>query len=352
MAKVTTTTTVYRSKKMSDHQKRIWVTKYLEFKKVYPHIKMSDWCKMNYLSPHTFAAWYGDVRYNKELAASMKRRKFEEPEDRQEDDEQLEFENLEAPKSNPEINAESSNDEEEPDVKVKTETDFTGLRMDQDEVMDGKYVISPEYQEILNYTGDGIMGYVEIPDIDVNLPIYHGTSEEVLQDGAGHLEASSLPVGGEGTHAVISAHRGLPSAKLFSDLDELETGDVFFIHILNETHAYQVDQIQVVKPDELDSLRVVDGQDLVTLLTCTPYAVNTHRLLVRGVRIPYEEAKKVLEDAEDENTLSRWVKEYAVSIAAGTVLLVLLVLAVKIRKRKRKRKKKRKKKHGKWKHRK
>ena len=219
-------------------------------------------------------------------------------------------------------------------------------------LLDGKYVISPEYQEILNYTGDGIMGYVEIPDIDVNLPIYHGTSEEVLQDGAGHLEASSLPVGGEGTHAVISAHRGLPSAKLFSDLDELETGDVFFIHILNETHAYQVDQIQVVKPDELDSLRVVDGQDLVTLLTCTPYAVNTHRLLVRGVRIPYEEAKKVLEDAEDENTLSRWVKEYAVSIAAGTALLVLLVLAVKIRKRKRKRKKKRKKKHGKWKHRK
>lgn len=219
-------------------------------------------------------------------------------------------------------------------------------------LLDGKYVISPEYQEILNYTGDGIMGYVEIPDIDVNLPIYHGTSEEVLQDGAGHLEASSLPVGGEGTHAVISAHRGLPSAKLFSDLDELETGDVFFIHILNETHAYQVDQIQVVKPDELDSLRVVDGQDLVTLLTCTPYAVNTHRLLVRGVRIPYEEAQKVLEDAEDENTLSRWVKEYAVSIAAGTVLLVLLVLAVKIRKRKRKRKKKRKKKHGKWKHRK
>lgn len=219
-------------------------------------------------------------------------------------------------------------------------------------LLDGKYVISPEYQEILNYTGDGIMGYVEIPDIDVNLPIYHGTSEEVLQDGAGHLEASSLPVGGEGTHAVISAHRGLPSAKLFSDLDELETGDVFFIHILNETHAYQVDQIQVVKPDELDSLRVVDGQDLVTLLTCTPYAVNTHRLLVRGVRIPYEEAKKVLEDAEDENTLSRWVKEYAVSIAAGTVLLVLLVLAVKIRKRKTKRKKKRKKKHGKWKHRK
>ena len=209
-------------------------------------------------------------------------------------------------------------------------------------LLDGKYVISPEYQEILNYTGDGIMGYVEIPDINVNLPIYHGTSVEVLQDGAGHLEASSLPVGGEGTHAVISAHRGLPSAKLFSDLDELETGDVFFIHILNETHAYQVDQIQVVKPDELDSLRVVDGQDLVTLLTCTPYAVNTHRLLVRGVRIPYEEAQKVLEDAEDENTLSRWVKEYAVSIAAGTALLVLLVLAVKIRKRKRKRKNTRK----------
>lgn len=146
MAKVTTTTTVYRSKKMSDHQKRLWVTKYLEFKKVYPHITMRDWCKMNYLSPGTFAAWYGDVRYNKQLAENMKRKKFEEPEQKEtDDDEQLEFENLESPESNPEINAEShaesSNDEEEPDVKVKTETDFTGLRMDQDEGMDGKYVI-------------------------------------------------------------------------------------------------------------------------------------------------------------------------------------------------------------------
>ena len=148
MAKVTTTTTVYRSKKMSDHQKRLWVTKYLEFKKVYPHITMRDWCKMNYLSPGTFAAWYGDVRYNKHLVENMKRKKFEEPEDKQEneDDEQLEFENLETqvdPENYTKSNTETSHEEEdgEPDVKVKTETDFTSLRMEQDEGMDGKYVI-------------------------------------------------------------------------------------------------------------------------------------------------------------------------------------------------------------------
>lgn len=161
----------------------------------------------------------------------------------------------------------------------------------------------------------------------MNLPIYHGTGEEALRKGAGHLEASSLPIGGEGTHSVISAHRGLPSAKLFSDLDELEIGDVFFIHILNETHAYQVDQINVVKPDELDILRVVNGQDLVTLLTCTPYAVNTHRLLVRGVRIPYEEAESVREAVGGGNPLSGWVKEYAASVLAGLALLVLLTLS-------------------------
>lgn len=194
-------------------------------------------------------------------------------------------------------------------------------------LQDGKYVISPAYQKVLDYNEEGIMGYVEIPDIDVNLPIYHGTGEEALRKGAGHLEASSLPIGGEGTHSVISAHRGLPSAKLFSDLDELEIGDVFFIHILNETHAYQVDQINVVKPDELDILRVVNGQDLVTLLTCTPYAVNTHRLLVRGVRIPYEEAESVREAVGGGNPLSGWVKEYAASVLAGLALLVLLTLS-------------------------
>lgn len=200
-----------------------------------------------------------------------------------------------------------------------------------------QYVISSGYNDVLNYNEDGIMAYVEIPCIDVSLPVYHGTSEEVLQKGAGHLAASSLPVGGEGTHSVISAHRGLPSARLFTDLDEVETGDVFYIHVLDETLAYQVDQIETVKPDELSSLRVVKGRDLVTLLTCTPYAVNTHRLLVRGTRIPYEEAREIEQEREDQNILPHWMKEYFVSIAAGIVLLVLAVTAAVFwKKRKRK----------------
>lgn len=152
-----------------------------------------------------------------------------------------------------------------------------------------------EYMSCLNITGDGMMGMVEIPKIDVNLPIYHTTSEEVLEKAAGHLEGSSLPVGGESTHAVISAHRGLPSASLFTDLDQLEEGDHFLIHVLDDTLCYEVDQILVVKPKETESLAVEEGQDLVTLLTCTPYGVNSDRLLVRGHRVPY-----VPEEVEEE----------------------------------------------------
>lgn len=154
------------------------------------------------------------------------------------------------------------------------------------------------YMACLNINGDEVMGIVEIPKIDVELPIYHTTDEEVLQIGAGHLEGSSLPVGGESTHAVISAHRGLPSATLFTDLDKLEEGDHFLLHILDDTLAYEVDAINVVEPDETELLSVVEGEDLVTLLTCTPYGVNTQRLLVRGHRVPYV-PEEVAEEASD-----------------------------------------------------
>lgn len=146
-----------------------------------------------------------------------------------------------------------------------------------------------EYLSCLNLAGDGMMGIVEIPKISVRLPIYHTTSEEVLQAAAGHLEGSSLPVGGVGTHAVISAHRGLPSASLFTDLDLLEEGDYFLLDILDEELCYRVDRISVVEPDDTRELAVVPGEDLVTLMTCTPYGVNSQRLLVRGSRVPYEE---------------------------------------------------------------
>ncbi len=147
-----------------------------------------------------------------------------------------------------------------------------------------------EYMACLNVAGDGMMGMVEIPKISINLPIYHTTSEEVLEKAAGHLEGSSLPAGGESTHAVISAHRGLPSASLFTDLDKLEEGDHFFLHVLDDTLAYEVDKLSVVEPEDTGNLAVEEGEDLVTLLTCTPYGVNSHRLLVRGHRVPYEPA--------------------------------------------------------------
>ena len=143
------------------------------------------------------------------------------------------------------------------------------------------------YMSCLNLAGNGVMGYVEIPKIDIKLPVFHGTDEKVLEQAAGHLEGSSLPVGGANTHAVISAHWGLPSASLFTDLDRLEEGDHFLLYILDDILCYEVDRVSVVEPEETEGLSVVDGEDLVTLLTCTPYGVNSHRLLVRGHRVDY-----------------------------------------------------------------
>lgn len=149
------------------------------------------------------------------------------------------------------------------------------------------------YEDVLDITGTGIMGYIDIDKINVELPIYHGIRKEVLQIGAGHLTGTSLPVGGESTHCVLSGHRGLPSARLFTDLDELEIGDTFTINVLDRRFTYEVDQIKTVLPEEYDDLRIVDGKDYCTLLTCTPYGINTHRLLVRGVRIENDENQKL-----------------------------------------------------------
>ena len=174
------------------------------------------------------------------------------------------------------------------------------------------------YMNTLNIAGDEMMGIVEIPKIDIKLPIYHTTEEDVLKQAAGHLEGSSLPIGGKSTHAVISAHRGLPSASLFTDLDQLKKGDHFLIHVLNETLCYEVDKISVVKPEETSSLAVEEGEDLVTLLTCTPYGVNTERLLVRGHRVPYVEQ----EVADEKTPLS------GISLHTNYLLWVIVGLAV------------------------
>ena len=182
------------------------------------------------------------------------------------------------------------------------------------------------YMMCLNINDDEVMGIVEIPKIDVELPIYHTTDEDVLQIGAGHLEGSSLPVGGESTHAVISAHRGLPSATLFTDLDKLEEGDHFLLHILDDTLAYEVDRIDVVEPDETELLSVVEGKDLVTLLTCTPYGVNTHRLLVRGTRIEYHGEEDVPQTAAD--TARDLLQDYYMFFLIGGVCVTVIAIGV------------------------
>lgn len=201
-------------------------------------------------------------------------------------------------------------------------------------VMGSGYVLPENYSEVLNINGDGVMGYVDIPEIDVYLPIYHGTSEEVLAEGAGHLEMTALPIGGLDRHPVISAHRGLPSAELFTRLDEMETGDRFYIHVLDQTLAYEVDQIEVIEPEELSLLQPEEDKDLVTLLTCTPYAVNTHRLLVRGTRVPYEETET--EDSSRTADQGRgWLDTYLHAILLGLLLLAAIAAAVFFAKRRR-----------------
>lgn len=157
---------------------------------------------------------------------------------------------------------------------------------------EAEHIEDTEYWQVLNVAGDGVMGYLTIPKINLRLAVYHGTEEQVLQTGVGHMNGTRLPVGGENNHTVLSAHRGLPSAKLFTDIDQLEPGDLFYLHILNEDLAYEVDRIlPMVDKDDYDALeealKIEEGQDQVTLFTCTPYGVNSHRLLVRGHRVPY-----------------------------------------------------------------
>ena len=191
-----------------------------------------------------------------------------------------------------------------------------------------------EYAQLLDLTGTGTMGYVHIPKLGVSLPIYHGTDEETLDRGVGHLIGSSLPIGGSSTHAILTGHSGLASQKMFSDLDKLEVGDTFYLEVLNEVLAYEVDQINTVLPHDTTYLGLEEGKDLCTLVTCTPFGVNTHRLLVRGHRIPYTPANTenpAIELAETEESVdSTWEQEYekGVYLAIGIVAIICLILFV------------------------
>lgn len=183
---------------------------------------------------------------------------------------------------------------------------------------------SPKYLSILNVDDNEMIGHISIPKIDVRIPIYHGTSSDILQKGVGHLEGSSFPVGGKSTHAILSAHRGLPSSRLFTDLDQLKEGDIFYIYVLDEVLAYQVDQILVTEPSETDALKIVDGKDYVTLVTCTPYAINTHRLLVRGERIEYN--KQVEEQTVEDRSLSTADIILYISLIIAILLIIITII--------------------------
>lgn len=184
-----------------------------------------------------------------------------------------------------------------------------------------------EYNAAVNPSGDGMIGYLKIDAISLRMPIYHSTRESVLQSGIGHIPTTSLPVGGEGTHAVLTGHRGLPSAKLFTDLDKLRTGDIFYVYVLDDILAYQIDQIKTVLPVETQDLQIIEGEDHITLVTCTPYGVNTHRLLIRGTRIPYSEAVKESE-ATTAVVRSGLSLERLVLIIGAPVLTVLFIIVL------------------------
>lgn len=233
--------------------------------------------------------------------------------------------------------------------KIEQNT-FDGDAFSQEE----KNLKETEYWSIINIGNNGIMGYLSIPKIDQKIPIYHGTSDSVLQVGVGHLSGTKLPIGGEGNHSVLAGHRGLPSAKLFSDLDQLEEGDCFYIHILDEVLAYEVDQILPMVPkDDYDTLtealQVVEGEDYVTLFTCTPYGVNSHRLLVRGTRIEYHGEDDTIVDTEiSTETVTQSVKDYYMFYAIAVIFVILIIVAfVKIIRKIRSRKRTREEKHEK-----
>lgn len=218
-------------------------------------------------------------------------------------------------------------------VQNSITTDVFGLDKAED-------IRDTEYWEILNIGGDGIMGYLTIPKINIKLSVYHGTAEDVLQTGVGHMNGTKLPIGGEDTHSVLSAHRGLPSAKLFTDIDQLEKGDRFYLHILNEDLAYEVDQIHpMIDKDDYDALeeavKIESGQDLVTLFTCTPYGVNSHRLLVRGHRVPYDGELESTPVESMVQSLQNYYMFYALAALGITVLIVLSMRSIMKKKQKR-----------------
>ena len=230
------------------------------------------------------------------------------------------------------IDEEKINEEKEK-AKIYNEN-LSGDPVHDPFVIGSGYALPENYKEVLNVGDDGVMGYVEIPKISVYLPIDHGTSDEVLEKGVGHIQNTSVPIGGKSTHSVLTGHTGLPNAELFTRLDELGIGDIFYIHVLDDVLTYKVFETKVILPDKIDELQILNGKDYITLVTCTPYGVNSHRLLVKAERVEYEEYSVTKSTTDEEGTDTK--KEspskhyYLTGTQIGIVLLVLILTIVSI----------------------
>lgn len=226
------------------------------------------------------------------------------------------------------INEEKINEEKEK-ARIYNEN-LSGDPVHDPFVIGSGYALPENYKEVLNVSDDGVMGYVEIPKISVYLPIYHGTSDEVLEKGVGHIQNTSVPIGGNSTHSILTGHTGLPNAELFTRLDELGIDDIFYIHVLGDVLTYKVFETKVILPDKIDELRILNGKDYVTLVTCTPYGVNSHRLLVKAERVEYEEyfANKDNTNNEGTNTKTENVSKhyYLTGTQIGIVILALILM--------------------------
>ena len=230
------------------------------------------------------------------------------------------------------INEEKINEEKEK-ARIYNEN-LSGDPVHDPFVIGSGYALPENYKEVLNVSDDGVMGYVEIPKISVYLPIYHGTSDEVLEKGVGHIQNTSVPIGGNSTHSILTGHTGLPNAELFTRLDELGIGDIFYIHVLDDVLTYKVFETKVILPDKIDELRILNGKDYVTLVTCTPYGVNSHRLLVKAERVEYEEYSVTKSTTDEEGTDTKKESSskhyYLTGTQIGIVLLVLILTIVSI----------------------
>ena len=221
---------------------------------------------------------------------------------------------------------------EELNKAIKYNNELNGTEIHDPFEPGSGYIVPDNYKDVLNISGDGIMGYIQIPKISLKLPIYHTSSEKVLEKGIGHLETTALPIGGVGNNPILTGHRGLPQAELFTRLDEVKKGNIIYIHVLNKHLSYEVDSIKVIKPDDVGTLRAIKGRDMITLITCTPYGINTHRLIIQGKRVPYVPIKEENNSSVGTVKLTESMKSRVYGVIVGIIILVIILFIMKKRK--------------------